>query len=370
MVGGGLAGLAAASELVRSGQRVYLFEASDRLGGQVETELVDGYVIEHGAEGFPSGRRALTVLKELELTGRPIRQIQASSLVWHRGRLSRLPSRAAAGVLGIPVAAEVRRSGETGGVAAGTGLVTFGRGLGMVVAQLADRLQGRSEIRAGDPVTAIRRATQGWIVATGERGHHAVDSVVVAAPPRAAARLLRPLLAAFADLLDPVVVDSSVSVSLAFPRSAIVHALDATGFVVGAGQHLATGPGLIACTFASSKFAGRAPAGYALLRAFYRPGGSFPLERSEDAWTRRAAADLGQVLGLRAGAERSWVRRWPEAIPRFPADHVSRARALGERLGHMGPIEIAGATCCGVGIVRALESGIHAARRLLARTAR
>ncbi len=51
MVGAGLAGLAAAEELVRGGAEVTLLEARDRVGGRVHSrELANGAVVEMGAE--------------------------------------------------------------------------------------------------------------------------------------------------------------------------------------------------------------------------------------------------------------------------------------------------------------------------------
>ena len=54
IVGGGVAGLTAAFKLraLNPAIRVDLFEASDRLGGAIRTEKVDGYLVEHGADMF------------------------------------------------------------------------------------------------------------------------------------------------------------------------------------------------------------------------------------------------------------------------------------------------------------------------------
>ena len=55
IVGGGIAGLAAAIRLSdQSSIELSVFEASERLGGALRTDLCDGYLIEHSADMFVS----------------------------------------------------------------------------------------------------------------------------------------------------------------------------------------------------------------------------------------------------------------------------------------------------------------------------
>src|SRR5580658_9441119 len=79
IIGGGIAGLAAAYELElarREGVAVEyeLFEASSRLGGVISSEVVDGTVIEHGPDSFLTEKPAAAELcrelgLEADLTG-------------------------------------------------------------------------------------------------------------------------------------------------------------------------------------------------------------------------------------------------------------------------------------------------------------
>src|SRR5215813_3612085 len=52
VIGGGIAGVSAAYELARSGSEFVLYEASDRLGGIIETVQRDGFVVECGPDSW------------------------------------------------------------------------------------------------------------------------------------------------------------------------------------------------------------------------------------------------------------------------------------------------------------------------------
>jgi oxygen-dependent protoporphyrinogen oxidase len=100
VVGGGIAGLAAAHrliELAREGGRridVRLYEASERLGGTICTEHIDGFIIESGPDSFLSEKpAALRLCERLGMTDRLIgtREEFRRTYVVHRGRLHPLP---------------------------------------------------------------------------------------------------------------------------------------------------------------------------------------------------------------------------------------------------------------------------------------
>ncbi|MEL6534361.1 MAG: NAD(P)/FAD-dependent oxidoreductase [Bacteroidota bacterium] len=48
IIGAGISGLASALHLERAGKRVLMLEASDRPGGRIKTDVVDGYRLDHG----------------------------------------------------------------------------------------------------------------------------------------------------------------------------------------------------------------------------------------------------------------------------------------------------------------------------------
>lgn len=67
IIGGGLAGLSAARQLQDKGIDFQLFEASDRIGGRVKTDVIDGYRLDHGFQvlltGYPEAQEMLDYSK-------------------------------------------------------------------------------------------------------------------------------------------------------------------------------------------------------------------------------------------------------------------------------------------------------------------
>jgi len=94
IVGGGISGLAAAYEFARANQPALLLETRSRLGGVIETERVEGCVLEGGPDSFLSAKPAgLELIREVGLGSEIIGSNDASRVTYlvRGGRLVPLP---------------------------------------------------------------------------------------------------------------------------------------------------------------------------------------------------------------------------------------------------------------------------------------
>ncbi|MEV5135814.1 protoporphyrinogen oxidase [Streptomyces sp. NPDC053705] len=105
VVGGGIAGLAAAHRLSASGIRVTLLEATARLGGKLMTGEIAGTRVDLGAESMLARRpEAVALATDVGLGGRLQPPATATASVWTRDALRPMPKGHVMGVPGDPAA--------------------------------------------------------------------------------------------------------------------------------------------------------------------------------------------------------------------------------------------------------------------------
>lgn len=466
IVGGGIAGLAAAHRAVEisreSGRRVEvtLLEAADRLGGTIRTERRDGFLVECGPDSFLSEKPwALALCRRLGIEGRLVQTDERfrRTFVVRDGRLHPLPEgflllaptrfwplvtsglfswrgklrmamdlllprgggsedeslgafvtrrlgrealeRAAQPLMAgiytadpdqlslaatMPRFCEMERADRSlimalwrrsrqnasageGPVNDGSGarwslFVTFRDGMEDLIRHLAERLPPGS-VRLDSPVTALARDRSGaWQTMTADGSRYQSDGVVLSTPAHQTARMLRDLDPELARLLGGIPYASSATVTLAYRREDLLHPLDGFGFVV---PEIERRP-IIACTFSSVKYPGRAPEGYVSLRVFM--GGALNeavLERDDEALVRTAHGEIVELLGARAAPLLTRVARHPRAMPQYCLGHLERVETIERRIASHPGLALAGGALRGVGISDCVRSGEEAAGRLL-----
>jgi oxygen-dependent protoporphyrinogen oxidase len=347
IVGGGIAGLVVAYRRMLAGDEVTLFEANGRLGGQLWTDVRNGFVVEHGAEGFAFGSDAVEALAgELGVAERIVGQRAHRSYGFDGRSLGVLEAGEAPARLGLR-ALHGRR---------GQGIASFRGGMGELVGALARRIHERVTVRVNDPIWQILPAGSAWELVAGSLTRVRVDSIVLATGARFAGDLLRRSIGQSTGLEQATAL-STVTVSLAYERASVGVELGGSGFVVLESASL---DGCRACTFSSSKLPDRAPEGHVLLRLFFRPSPAELETMADAAWIQRGREVLRRVLGIRGDSEYAWVDRWPEAMPVVDADQRQRVAAAERTLARRG-ILLAGAAFHGPGIEGAVQSGEAAA---------
>jgi len=459
-VGGGIAGLAAAHRAVewarerRQPLDLTLLEAADRLGGTIETERRDGFLVECGPDSFLSEKPwALALCRRLGVEDRLVRTddrfrrtfvvfggrlhplpdgfqllaptrlgpFLASSLfswpgklrmaldlvlprggdpdeslgAFVRRRLGRealervaqplvagiytadpgelslaatmprfleLERRERSVILAMWRAARRAPAGAAGSSGARWSLfVTFAEGMEELIRALATRLPPAA-VRLKEQVTEVARGNGRWRVATRDGAALDADAVVLATEAHQSARMIRYLDPSLALLLEGIPYASSATVTLAYPRAAIRHALDGFGFVVPQVE----GRPIIACTFSSVKYPGRAPDGHALLRVFV--GGALNeaiVQRDDEALVATARGQLAELVG--AGGEPLFTRvaRYPKAMPQYHVGHLARVEAIEQALRRQPGLALVGGAYRGVGIADCVRSGEEAVSGLL-----
>jgi oxygen-dependent protoporphyrinogen oxidase len=460
IVGGGITGLAAAHRAVEwSRERarpleLTLLEATDRLGGTIQTERREGFLVECGPDSFLSEKPwALALCRRLGLEARLSRTDDRfrRTFVVFRGRLHPLPEgfqllaptrlrpflastlfswpgklrmgldlllprgsdpdeslgafvrrrlgREALERVAQPLVAGIytadpddlslratmprfldlerrerslilamwragRRAPDVAAASSGARwslFVTFADGMEELIREIANRLPP-SAVRLKERVTGLARSDGRWRVATAAGSLLEADAVILAPEAHQTARLIRPLDPGLAHLLEGIAYASSATVTLAYRRSEITHPLDGFGFVVPRIE----GRPIIACTFSSVKYAGRAPGGHALLRVFV--GGALRealLEESDDRLVAIAHAQLGELLGARGAPRFARVARHPKSMPQYHVGHLARVDAIECGVARHPGLAVAGGAYRGVGIADCVRHGEEAAERVL-----
>ncbi|HEY1697515.1 MAG TPA: protoporphyrinogen oxidase [Polyangiaceae bacterium] len=269
-------------------------------------------------------------------------------------------------VRGMRAAARERAKAQaaTGGKGTtGSAFASLEGGIGSLVDALVAELRAAGVVlRTGCSVEAVERRAEGWSLRAGGEAVDA-DRVLVAVPPWAAARLLAGIDARAGKSLASVPCGSTATVFLGYRRADVAHPLDGVGFVV---PRAAERP-ILAGTWVSSKWDGRAPEGHVLVRAFF--GGAWGeevLAGTDDDLVRLARGELRALMGLDAEPVLARVFRFDRATAQMRVGHLALMRSVHERLAALAPgLRVAGGGYDGVGIPDCVRQGEDVARALV-----
>ena len=240
--------------------------------------------------------------------------------------------------------------------------LSFDDGMQILTDRLAE-LIGKERIQTQTRVDSVRPSEKnGWMIATSAGKTWLADAVVLALPAYAAAKVIAECDDVLASELKAIPYASTATINVAFRRSDVKHPLNGFGFVVP----LAENRKILACTFSSIKFAGRAPSDTVLLRAF--AGGALQpevFELDEPVLVATVLDELKELLGVVGAPLLTHVEKWPNSMAQYHVGHLDRVGRIKERVAKLPGLQLAGNAYRGAGIPDCIRSGEHAAESAL-----
>lgn len=260
-------------------------------------------------------------------------------------------------------AAEMRKKyPPAAGVKPRTFFTSFSRGMQTLTDAMAAGA-GIDRIVLNQPVKSIARSNFGWQVFFADGSSRDVDAIVIATESWAAEPLMRPIDPEIAEALAAIPSTSSATVSLGFWANEVGIDMNAFGVLCPNIE----GRSLMAATYSSSKWRGRAPAGKVLLRGFVGgPHNQHILHKRDDELVDIVQSELREILGVRGTPLFSRVYRWNKGMPQYILGHLDRVSLIEQRSARIEGLALAGGSYRGVGLPNCIESGERAAAKILA----
>lgn len=241
--------------------------------------------------------------------------------------------------------------------------VSLKNGMQQLLDTLEQRIVAQTQRRPGPRVKMLRRLQAGWEVTPESGDPQVFDGIILAVPVHVASALLAEVDTEFSALLKEIKSASSAIVITGHDLTRIRHPMDAFGVVI---PHC-EGRRILATSFLSRKFPGRAPAGKIILRTFV--GGAMQpeeLQQDDDHLLQSVLNELGKIFGIEGPPEISEVARYPQGMPQYTVGHLERVRAIEARAQSYPTLRLAGNYFRGVGVPDCIQSGEQAAESLLA----
>ena len=218
------------------------------------------------------------------------------------------------------------------------------------------------------PKSAIRRDARAldlsgsspYTVRVADRPSVSALAVILATPAHATAGLVRGFDDRLAALCGKICYTSTATVLLGYPQSAVRRPMPGSGFVV---PRIQRNVPLMAGSWVTSKWPGRAPERHVLLRGFLG-GARDPevLSRSDDELVDQTHRTFAGLLRIDGRPALTRVYRWERANAQHDVGHSERVSAIEDRLSRLPGLFVTGAGFRGVGIPDCVADGRATAR--------
>lgn len=235
-------------------------------------------------------------------------------------------------------------------------------GMSQLVDALAEQLSPGT-VQLNSPVDRLSFAADepSWQLHNLDGTTLRASAVIVATPAGKASALLSGVDEKLSSLLAGIQHASTAVVVLGVRRDQIRQPIEGFGFVVPKVE----GRKIIAASFSSLKFPGRAPEDRLIVRVFI--GGALQAELAhfpDDELRALAQRELRDLVGLTGEAEFTLVCRWKDSMPQYHLGHLDRVDRIESQVAHHPGLQLAGNAYRGVGVPQCVHSGEQAAERV------
>ena len=227
------------------------------------------------------------------------------------------------------------------------------RGLEEMVRALSEKLPSSTVHRSSQVLDLTGPSP--YILQIQHARRLAARSIILATPAHITATLVRRLDTKLESLCREIPYTSTATVLLAYPRLAIQKPVPGSGFVV---SRLERSVALLAGSWVTSKWPGRAPPDYVLLRGFL--GGSRhprALEQTDDELADQAHRSFASILAIDRKPTLTRVYRWDRANAQHNVGHIARMTKIEKRSERLPGIFVTGAGFRGIGIPDCIADG-------------
>lgn len=238
--------------------------------------------------------------------------------------------------------------------------MSFKEGMETLIQKLGSGLPNES-LKLGEAVKRLEPSKSAWTLTTEQGNMIDADGVIIALASNKAYKLLEGFDSRLAKELSQIKYESSVVINLAYNLNDISHNLNGFGFVV---PTLERRP-ILACSFSSLKFKGRAPEGRVLFRCFMGGATNPEIYERDDNWLMKTAhEELCELLGVGDKPVLKMVSRYYQSMPQYFVGHLDLVAKIKERVSKYKFLELAGNAYGGVGIPDCINSGEMAAENI------
>lgn len=236
-------------------------------------------------------------------------------------------------------------------------LVSFKHGMGTFAKALSEKLT--CNIRLNTPVQAITQTDTGYAIDLDGETVHA-DKLIIATQADTASHLLKSVAPDTSRHLAKIRYSGIASVTLAYRREDVGHALDAYGVVVPS----SVGVEIDGIQFASTKWDHRVPDGIALIRAFFGgPQTRHMLDHDDDTALAIVQRELAKILNITGQPLNHRLLRWEQGYPQYDVGHLDLVAQIEASLPE--GIYLAGNAYHGVGVPDTVHYSQQVAKRIL-----